>query len=231
MFVTDYPAMHIGKYIVIADLHLGISKELIKAGIRIPNQAKLLAEKANKLHHITKADNLVILGDVKHEIPRISFTETREVAEFLSLLEFKKIIIIKGNHDGRIENLAGGMKNISVKKSFAVGDYLLTHGHRNVDTQKRNIVIGHNHPHVKLVDELGASYIMPCWVIGKVRLKSVHRLIIMPSFNELAGTMIVNSGKYGHFNGPVARRMNKNMAGAYLLDGTSLGKIKDLMVK
>lgn len=231
MFITDYPSMLINGCVVITDLHLGMSKELLHAGVKIPNQAKRLADKANRLQELTKTETLIILGDVKHQIPTISFAEFREVTEFLSLLKFKKIIIVKGNHDGNIEKLVKGIKRVSVKKSVAIGDYLLTHGHRNVTTAKRNIVIGHNHPNVKLVDDLGASYIMPCWVIGKIRLKNVHKLIIMPSFNDLAGMMIVNSQKYRHFNGPIAKRMEKDMARVYLQDGTSLGRIKDITVK
>jgi len=230
MFITDYPAMLVNDCVIITDLHLGISKELLHAGVKIPNQAKRLADKANRLQQITKAKNLVILGDIKHQIPNTSFAEVLEVTEFLTSLRFKKIIIAKGNHDGNIENLVKGLKNVSIRKSVAVGDYLLTHGHRNINTSKKNIVIGHNHPNVKLVDDLGASYIMPCWVIGRVKLKNVHKLIIMPSFSELSGMMIVNDRKYERFNGPIAKRMEKDLARVYLQDGTSLGRIRDIMM-
>ncbi len=231
MFITDYPAMLIEGRVIISDVHLGISKELFRAGVKLPNQARRLAEKANRLHRLTRADGLVIVGDVKHRIPAATFGESREVLEFFSMLDFKSVIIVKGNHDGNIEDIVGGLKNVRVKKSVVLGDYFLTHGHRNVSTARKNIVIGHNHPNVKLVDEMHASYVMPCWVIGRVGLKNMHRLIIMPSFNELSGTMVVNSRKYGQFNGPVARRMKKDASKVYLLDGTSLGMIKDLMVE
>jgi putative SbcD/Mre11-related phosphoesterase len=228
MFITDYPAMLLGDYVVITDVHLGMSKEILRAGIQIPYQAQRLAAKANRLQQITNASKLVILGDIKHEIPQTSFAEMREVKEFLSLVEFRKIIIVKGNHDGNIENIVRGIDNVSVKKSFSVGDYFLTHGHRNAATSKKTIVIGHNHPAIRLVDRLGASYILPCWVIGKIAMKKIHRLIIMPSFNDLSGLMPVNIREY-NFNGPIAKHMEKDNAIVYLQDGTSLGRIKDLI--
>ncbi len=228
MFITDYPAMLIEGRVIISDVHLGISRELFRAGVKLPNQARRLAEKANRLHRLTKSDSLVIVGDVKHRIPVATFGESREVLEFFSLLDFKNVTIVKGNHDGNIEDVVGGLKNVRVKKSVVLGNCFLTHGHRNISTVKKTVVIGHNHPNVKLVDKMGASYVMPCWVIGRM---DAHRLIIMPSFNELSGTMVVNDKKYERFNGPVARAMKKDAAKVYLLDGTSLGTIKDLMVE
>lgn len=225
MFVTGYPAMKLDRYLVVTDLHIGIAKELYEAGVTIPSQTKAFADRLNRLRKITKTTNLVILGDVKHSIGT-GFLEAKEVPEFFELLKFRKIIITKGNHDGNIESLAG--KKVSVKKSFAVGDYLLTHGHRNIKTDKRKIVIGHNHPHVRFTDDLGARYTVPCWIRGKADGKA---LIIMPSFNELSGMMVVNDKKYERFNGPIAKRMDKNSAHAYLLDGTDIGRIGDLKEK
>ncbi|MBI2075807.1 MAG: metallophosphoesterase [Candidatus Aenigmarchaeota archaeon] len=222
MFVTGYPAMKLGRHLVVTDLHIGIAKELYEAGVAIPSQIKSFSERLNKLKDITKTTNLVILGDVKHSIGT-GFLEAKEIPEFFELLKFRKVIITKGNHDGNIEKLAG--KNVSVRKSFIVGDYLLTHGHRNIKTDKKRIVIGHNHPHVRFTDELGAVYIAPCWVRGKIDGKT---LIIVPSFNELSGMMVVNDKRYERFNGPIAKKLNKNSAHAYLLDGTDIGRIGDL---
>ena len=221
MFVTDHPAMKIGDYLVIADLHLGITRELWKSGISLPSQAKPLAERLNRLKKLTKTKNLVIVGDVKHSIPRISWQEMREVPEFLSLLEFGKIILIKGNHDGNLERLITD-RRISVKKSFVIGSYFLTHGHRKAATKKPVIVIGHNQPHMRFVDAIGNSYSVPVWVVGGIKLRA-GKLIIMPAFNELAGSSIVNESA---FIGPVAKKLRN--ANAFLLDGTDLGKISSL---
>ncbi len=223
MFITNEPALFIDKILVIADLHIGITRELYESGVSIPSQVKKLVKRIHKLKKMTKAQNLVILGDLKNEVPGTSWQEMREIPEFLLLLKFKKIILIKGNHDAGIEKLLP--ENIKIKKSFSVGSYFLTHGHRKADTEK-NIIIGHNHPHIRFRDRLGALYTEPCWVIGKFKAKKTVDLIIMPAFNELCGATLVNKDR---LLGPIARKIIKPRV--HLLDGTDLGALKDLKLK
>lgn len=226
MFIVDCPAMVVQKYLVVADLHIGITKELYERGVSLPSQIKSMANKINMLKKETKASGLIILGDIKHKVPGTNWQELREVPEFLSLLKFRRIIIVKGNHDGNIENMLK-LKNVFVRKYFSVGDYYFTHGHRNASTKKGNIVIGHNHPHIMFRDELGAIYTEPVWLIGNIKIKGVsHKLIIMPAFNELCGASIVNKD---NLLGPLAKRI-KNVH-VFLLDGTDIGLLNDLKLK
>ncbi|MEM7819806.1 MAG: metallophosphoesterase [Candidatus Aenigmatarchaeota archaeon] len=225
MFVKNYPAMKIGNNLIIADLHIGITKDIYEHGVKILNQTKSLAKKVNELKIMTNTKRLIILGDIKHKIPKITFQELKEVPEFLSLVDFKDIIIIKGNHDGNIEKIIKNInKNIKVKKSFIIGKYLLTHGHRNVKTNKI-IIIGHNQPHIKFKDDIGAVYIEPVWIRGLTKDKK--KLIIMPAFNELCGATIVNRDE---LLGPIAKKLIKKKSHVYLLDGTDLGTLNDLEI-
>ena len=225
MFLTNHPAMAVKNYLVISDVHIGITKEIKNAGVLLPSQVEKLAKQINALKRVAKAKKLIILGDFKHEIPRISWQERVEIPKLLSLLKFESIIITKGNHDGNIEKIIHN-KRVKIKKSFATGDYIFTHGHRKIKTKKKNIVIGHNHPHIKFIDDIGTTYVQPCWVIGKA---INHRLIMVPAFNELCGATVVN-GK-DDFLGPIAKKIDRKNAKIYLLDGTYLGRIKDLIVK
>lgn len=231
MFVTNEKAIVLKNKLVIADLHLGITREIYKSGVSLPSQVKTFLERIHGLKRKTRTKELILLGDVKHNIPNITFQELKEVPLLLSSLKFGKITIIKGNHDGRIESLIPeDLKNkIKVRKSLVVGDYLLTHGHRSVKT-KKNIIIGHNHPNVKFTDDLGNVYIEPVWIKSKIAGK---KLIIMPAFNELAGSMIVNDAKastegYKPFLGPIAKNINRKKTKLFLLDSTDLGFLKDL---
>src|SRR3989338_2939596 len=221
MFLKNEPVMKVGEYLVIADVHIGITHDFWKAGISLPGEVKKMADRLNKLKKLTGAKGLIIVGDLKHKTVGISYQERREIPEFLAALKFKKIIVVKGNHDGFVEKLVDG-KRVSVKKSFSVGDYLFTHGHRNVKTSKSKIVIGHNHLCVKFRDDVGATYNEPVWVRGKLGNKII---IIMPAFNDLCGYFVVNKGK---FNGPVAGKMKNPKI--YLLDGTDIGHVNDLKV-
>ena len=223
MFVVGKPALVIRGALIIADLHIGITRELYESGISMPSQVRGMVDRIHELKKTTKAKHLVILGDIKHKVPGTNWQELREVPELLYAVRFKKITIIKGNHDGNIERMVG--EGVKVKKFMVIGEYLLTHGHRNAKT-KKNIIIGHNHPHIKFRDKLGAIYTEPVWVRGKIKNSESRELIIMPAFNELCGAVVVNQDG---FLGPIAKRIRD--AHAFLLDGTDLGLIKDLKIR
>jgi len=226
MFLKNYPAMKIRDTLVISDLHIGITKDMYERGVVLPSQVDEMAKTVNKLKRITKTCRLIILGDVKHKIPRISLQELREVPRFFSLLKYKDIIIVKGNHDGNIENIVDDIPGVKVKKFATVGSYYLSHGHRKVSTKKSTIVIGHNQPHVKFIDKMRARYVEPVWVKGELR--GGKNLIIIPAFNKLCGATIVNKDK---LLGPIAKNLIKSKAYVYLLDGTDIGTIKGLWIK
>jgi len=230
-FLTNYPAMLIKDYLVISDLHLGITRGLYEKGVSVPSQVKTMLDKIHKLKKLSKAKNLVILGDLKHRVPGTSWQEEMEIPNFLSRLKFDKIIVIKGNHDGDIEKLIPS-KKISVKKSFVIGKYYLSHGHRKLGKTKAEIIIiGHSQPHVRFQDEMKARYSEPVWVRGYTKRLSknskapVYKVIIVPAFNELCGATTINKDK---LLGPIAKNLNYKKSHAYLLDGTDLGKLSDL---
>jgi putative SbcD/Mre11-related phosphoesterase len=227
MFLINEPAIIINKALVIADLHIGITRELYESGVSIPSQVKKMVDKIHRLKKMTGAEELVILGDIKHKVPGISWQELREIPEFLSSLNFRKIIIVKGNHDGDIEKMVPEAlkQRVKVKKFFSIGNYFLTHGHRKVSTNK-NIIIAHNHPHIRFRDRLGALYTEPCWVIGKIKMQNIVDVIIMPAFNELCGATVVNRDA---LLGPIAKKLIN--AHVHLLDGTDLGELKALKIK
>ncbi len=226
MFIADKPAMIAGDLLVVSDLHIGITKDIWDKGVRMPGQVRSIAKRINEIKKSAKAKKLVMLGDIKHHIPNITWQEERELPEFFSLLDFKEIILVKGNHDGRIERLVPS--HVKVRKSYSCGKYAFTHGHRTIKTSKEVIVVGHNQAHVKFRDELGASYVEPVWVKGP--LKGPYKgkkLIMVPAFNELAGAALVNKDE---LLGPIAKHLDRKKAHCYLLDGTDLGTISDLVI-
>lgn len=225
MFIVGKPALIIDKALVIADLHIGITRELYESGISMPSQVRKMINRIHELKKITKAKELVIAGDIKHKVYGMNWQEIHEVPEFLAALRFKKITIVKGNHDGQIEKLIPEelKARIKVRKSVVLGDYCVTHGHRKANT-KKNIIIAHNHPYVRFRDKLGALYTEPVWIKGE--LPDKKEIIIIPAFNELCGATIVNRDK---LLGPIAKKIRK--AHAYMLDGTDLGLLEDLKLR
>ena len=222
MFLRNFPALVINDCLVIADVHIGITKELYHQGIAVPAQTKKMIDTLHKLKKTTQTKNLAILGDLKHSILKPSMYEEKEIYAFLEALHFKKIVITKGNHDGGLEKMVRGLQKVSIRKSLTINGYVLTHGHRKVAT-KKDIIIGHNHPHVKFVDDMGNSYVEPVWVRGM--MKNGKRLIWVPAFNELSGAMIVNQDA---MRGPIVKNMVENRSHVFLLDGTDIGTIEML---
>ncbi|NIO44215.1 MAG: phosphoesterase [Candidatus Aenigmarchaeota archaeon] len=242
-FLTEPALLLENKVLVIADLHIGIEYEIFKSGITIPSQVEKLEKRIDNLIKQNKAKHLVILGDVKHQVPTISWQEYREIPKFLEHFKIK-ISIIKGNHDGNIERLAPKEIDIYDPPGFKINNFLLTHGQAWPflgDLEAEYIIMGHVHPAVEFWTE-NFRTIEPCWLkceidneklFKKYRIKTqIKQGIIMPSFNHLIGGMAFNSKDFEPL-GPLLKNeiFKWKKAEVYLLDGTLLGSLKDLKTK
>ncbi|MFH8109013.1 MAG: metallophosphoesterase, partial [Candidatus Aenigmatarchaeota archaeon] len=160
-FVKDYPALFLSKekILVIADLHLGLEHELFKAGVVIPPQAEKFKNTMDNLLRITKAKSLIILGDIKHNVPGITFREMREIPKLFSYLKEKvKVFCVKGNHDDKISSFLPKEVKVYSSRGFRIGKYGFFHGHA---WPSKSLVkcdylfMGHVHPCVEFRDKLG----------------------------------------------------------------------------
>jgi putative SbcD/Mre11-related phosphoesterase len=248
-FVTGKPALVIGKNLVIADLHLGIEREFRQSGIKLPSQAGRMREELEALIGETKAERLIILGDVKHKVPGISYQELKEVPEFLGhfskSLRAENIEIILGNHDPGMEELVPEGVKLHPSGGIVLGDVYLGHGHTwpaPSFLSCSKAVIGHRHPMIEFRDRLGYRFIEPVWIRGRLDRERVGRkykdvpaglpeIVITPAFNSLAGSVAVNrdvSDDYRKKIGPLINSMDLEKAGAYMLDGTYLGELSGM---
>ncbi|HDD05090.1 MAG TPA: metallophosphoesterase [Candidatus Aenigmarchaeota archaeon] len=169
-------------WLVLADLHIGYERELEEKGYNIPSQTKDMLRRIGELKK--RERRLLILGDLKHNIPEFSVQEMKEVPYFVRRLKelFDRVVIIKGNHDGDIEKLV----DVEVLKEFRVGKVGFLHGHARPSDELlervKTLVIGHIHPVYRYEDSLGHPVFKSCWLIGRWRDK---KLIVMPTFNPL----------------------------------------------
>ena len=109
-FITGEPALLIGKTLVIADLHIGIESEYMKSGITVPSQIEQMTGKIDRLIQQTSAKKIVFLGDIKNQVPGVSFQELRELPEFFSHFSCLETHIVLGNHDSEIPALVENVK-------------------------------------------------------------------------------------------------------------------------
>ncbi|NJE61519.1 metallophosphoesterase [Thermococcus sp. 21S7] len=131
---------HRGRTLLIADPHIGFE---LSRGLRIRTHfeeslAEFIAEK--------DPDLLILLGDLKEPIG-MSFTVRRLLMGFFSDLQGIPTLITKGNHDGRIEEVAERFPDVEVVEHALIGDLLFLHGHTNLPgVEFSEAYLGHIHP-------------------------------------------------------------------------------------
>ena len=247
-FIKDFPALFIEekKILAIADLHIGLQYELSKSGINIPSQTKKMKENIDYLLNLTKASILVVLGDIKHKVPGMSWQEIKDVPKLFEYLSSKvKVIICKGNHDDHIEKIIPKRVKIHTSKGFKIKNFGFNHGHAWPSKELMTcdyLIISHTHPTIQFADKFGYRIVEPVWIKGKIdqekikeryKVKKTGKLevIIMPAFNNLLGGTPVNvKTTSNELLGPLLKNnfVNLDKSQLYLLDGTYLGMLKNI---
>ncbi|MEM5871444.1 MAG: metallophosphoesterase [Candidatus Aenigmatarchaeota archaeon] len=254
-FITNYPSVLVKDKLVIADLHIGIEFEFYESGIKIPSNIDKIEKAIEKLIKMTRAKTILILGDVKHKVPGITKQELREIPEFFSMLAEKVTIeIVPGNHDGALKKYLPENEKIKLypSKGFLFGKFYFLHGHTWPSKEflkAKYVFIGHEHPQIEFRDALGYRFTEQVWIRAKLSEEKIIKkykeipnklpeLIIVPHFNRLCGGISMNSPldeiekrhKVYHTGiGPLVRCANLEKAKIYLLDGTFLGELKNLL--
>lgn len=180
-------ALELKDYLIISDLHAGIESLLNEKGFLFPKilNSEMLKE-LKLLREVSNANTLVINGDVKHEFSK-DIIEILDLRSFLSKIKkiWDEVILIKGNHDLFLENIATPLK-IDVFKRIDLKNYVITHGdvfYKDFLEKKKTFIIGNEHPALK-IPELGVEE--PVFLVGK-------RLIVTPAFNPfLKGTNVLD---------------------------------------
>ncbi|MEM2878109.1 MAG: metallophosphoesterase [Candidatus Hadarchaeales archaeon] len=241
--------LRVGKerILAVADLHLGIESWLSRDGISIPSQSPKIRARLLELIDERSPDRLIIIGDLKHGIPVSSWQEWRELPELLEeLKKHVKVEVVKGNHDGGIEEMLPSGVIIHDAHGTIVGKRVgLMHGHTwpSPSMLKTSVILlGHIHPSVEFRDKMGGRATAPVWLrctmnpekmpkkIEKHAGKKLPKLIVLPAFSDLVGYAPVNREMPGELIGPLFRSgvVNLSDAEVYMLDGTFVGKVNDM---
>ena len=237
--ISNEPALFINKKIlVVADLHIGIESELREQGLNTVSQTDTMAQHFISICKKYKPEDIILLGDIKHNIPSSTIQERRDVRDFLEAIKsYGAIHIIPGNHDGNIEKLSPKDTIIHSSDGFTLENLGFVHGHRwpsKEIMQCDQIIIAHTHPTIMLTDRLGHKNFEPCWIKGNFldsKLKEKYpssaspKILVMPAFNPLCGGIAANQEG---ITGPIGKIMDVENAEVYLLDGSALGKVKDI---
>lgn len=258
-FLTER-AIVLDKTLIIGDLHLGMEYELAKKGITVPSQTQIIRERIENLISRAEESNLrfgaaflkscgelkeiVFLGDIRHNIPVPSKQEKQELPEFFKkLLEKANVSVIKGNHDGEIEDVLPEKVKLYSASGFRIGDTYLCHGTAWPKKEVLDcsvLIMGHIHPAIEFFSS-GFRMTEHVWIRSPVNKEDLEKkygkhsdlreVIIAPAFNHLIGGMPFNAKDFSP-SGPILKKVcNLPEANVFLLDGTHLGKLKYLKIK
>jgi len=242
--IPDHPILEVtnGEKILCAgDLHIGIEEELRKKGIHVPSQTHRMEEELLALGK--SHERLILLGDIKHQVPGTTRQENIEIPRFLKNMRnaFRRIDIVRGNHDGGIEDYLLDGVVLHSSAGFSIGNIGFLHGHTWPSIELASceiLVMSHNHPAVFFKDGLGNVQTEPCWLRASPTDIAFEffdtfpkEIIIMPALNRMLGGSPVNAEEC-ELLGPLFTNKIVDIANAevHLLDGVNLGRVKDITV-
>lgn len=169
-------ALKLGRSLVVADLHLGYEVSMARKGFYLP---RVFHEVVEKLKGVLEKENpkrLIVDGDLKHSfVPE--WREREELKAFVEKISpfVDEMVLVRGNHDSGTLWLRE--LGVEVVDELEVGKWKLVHGHKLVEGER--FVIGHEHPAVRLRDEVGALIKVPVFLVS-------DELIVLPAFSPWA---------------------------------------------
>ena len=224
--------------LVVADYHAGIEQTLQRDGVELDDRADGRRRRLLGLLAETSPDRLVVLGDL---LSSIGEPQGPERAELAALLEAVSVptTLVKGNHDGDIDRALADLgleDEVTVTDSSGtrLGPVGFAHGHTWPDADvlgADTVCIGHEHPLVRLTDEVGGGRLERAWLRGSLDPtpfaehepggESAADLVVFPAFNNRSGGTRVNDPDRGFLSPFLPTGLSGGQA--YLLDGTRLG--------
>ncbi|MCL4363020.1 metallophosphoesterase [Candidatus Marsarchaeota archaeon] len=247
-FIYNEPALILtesGKNrLVVGDLHIGVEREFKWKGINMRSATEMIANRIVGIASSFKANDLIILGDLKNRILRLDYAEVRMVKSFLEQLNDSglRVHLAIGNHDAYTGDFSGLLNGMS--DEIIIGDIALMHGHRwpsDKAMSKGTIITAHNHFAIGIYDSNGAFYNSKVWLVAKANRKELAkryengratRLIVMPAFNDLimGGGFDIEHSAREDIN-PLFRNgiFDFDNAEIYGLDGAFIGRAADVL--
>ena len=228
--------------LALADYHAGIEVGLrYERGVELQSNAEDRRQRVLSLLDQTRAERVVVLGDLFHRIAEPDGEEAEEVRRLLDALERRDVplTLARGNHDGGVAAVFPDRIDLLPPEGARLGDVGLVHGHTwpgEEALSASTLCMGHEHPQVRLTDDVGGSRVERAWLRGPLEKEpfaehlgvepssmawGAPELVVFPAFNERSGGTWINVEGQSF----LAPFLPTGLASgeAYLLDGTRLG--------
>mgnify|MGYP000026501552 CR=1 FL=1 len=234
--------------LVVADYHAGIEVGLrYERGVELESNADLRRIRLLGLLDRVDPDRLVVLGDLGHRIGDAGDREADELATLLTaVLDRVPVTIVRGNHDAGFDPDEFGQSGrhplaITEPAGTRLGRVGFLHGHTwpaRAVVESDILCVGHEHPAVRLEDEVGGGRKERAWLRGPLRPEPFAdhlgvaaddldwrnpAVVVFPAFNDRSGGTWVNVEGQGFLSPFLPDALVADAVDAYLLDGTRLG--------
>ena len=228
------------RLLALADYHAGIEAGLRHEGVELRSAAASRRERLLAALDRTGADRLVVVGDLGHAIGSPFESEREELESLFAALDVP-VTLVKGNHDGELESVLDGVDAaVTPAHGTTLGDVGFAHGHTwpaPAVLESAVVCVGHEHPVVRLEDEVGGTRTERAWLRGGLvgapfedhydrSLDVTGDLVVFPAFNERSGGTWVNVPGQD-FLAPFLPDGVADVE-AFLTDGTRLGHYRDI---
>lgn len=225
-------------HLIIADLHIGFEERFKAAGVKLRLSTQAMLNEITEICTQQRIDEIIILGDVKFTVGRVSALERREVPIFLEQVSrLAKTTIVLGNHDGALSTLIPRGVSLHTEPHMIIRDICLLHGHTKLPellTDVSRVVMGHIHPtYLREGSVLSGKHV---WLVLKVRREAlwskqsgVIEIYVLPPLNrELS--YVGFAGRTGKIISPIIRRALKGICDALILtvEGEIVGYVDAL---
>jgi len=213
--LTPEKAAIVGDTAIIADLHLGFENVMQNKGVAIPRmQVREIVRNVKKIIKRYDINKLIVAGDLKHEFSKNLPYEWEDVREFVESLDVE-LEVVRGNHDNFLASILAEY-GIELKEYVKVGKYYVIHGHKDLGFER--VIIGHEHPAIK-VRVRGGLYSYPCYLVAD------DVKIVLPAFSPLmSGSDILQNS----FLSPVLNKAKRIEIYAVEDEVLYLGSLSDL---
>jgi len=169
-----------GPTAVLGDLHLGYESALEEEGMYIPRiNTESIRDAMNNVLSEYEPKRMVLLGDIKHDFKRSKRDAKAEVRKIMDLLtEALDVVVVKGNHDNFLQNILSEIGLLAVDHTD-IGGFRMEHGH--FDSKIRPVIIGHEHPSVRIPGAVSGGMKIQCFVHQRK-----DGVIVLPPFSPFS---------------------------------------------